>query len=258
MSANYAKIAKQLSKRTADYFKSSGLENAVIGLSGGLDSSTTAYLLADALGEHHVIGVMLPSHATGRQDLEHAHIVARSLGIDHHQFDISDLVHSLSSRIHGPGLLPQADLAMGNITARIRATILYNIAARKRALVVGTGDRSELLLGYFTKYGDGACDLLPIGALYKTEVRELARSLGVPQQILNKPPSPSLWHGQTAERELGASYEKIDAILRLLVDKKMKPAAVATRVRDAKLVESVQAMLAESEHKRKMPPILKV
>ena len=196
---NYVELAKRLSRRTADYFSQSGFENAVVGLSGGLDSSTTACLLADALGEHRVFGIMLPSHATSRQDLEHAHLVARSLGIDHYQFDISDLTHSMSLRIHGPGLLPQDDLSRGNITARIRATILYNLAARKCALVVGTGDRSELLLGYFTKYGDGACDLLPIGSLYKTEVHELARALKVPQQIINKPSSPSLWHGQTAE-----------------------------------------------------------
>ncbi|MDO8340120.1 MAG: NAD+ synthase [Candidatus Burarchaeum sp.] len=254
---NYSELAKRLSKLTSEYFANAGFENAVVGLSGGLDSSTTAYLLADALGEHRVIGVMLPSHATSRQDLEHSHLVARSLGIDHCQFNISDLAHSLSSRIHGHGLAPQDELATGNITARLRAVCLYNLAARSRALVVGTGDRSELLLGYFTKYGDGACDLLSLGSLYKTEVRELARTLGVPRQILEKPSSPSLWHGQTAERELGSSYEKIDAILRLLVDKKMKPAAVAKRVRDAKLVESVQAMLAESGHKRKMPPILR-
>lgn len=256
-STNYSSIARSLSKKTADYFASAGFENAVVGLSGGLDSSTVTYLLADALGEHHVLGVMLPSHATGRHDREHAHLVVRSLGIDHHQFDISDLAHSIGSRIHGPGLLPQDDLSRGNITARLRALFLYNIASRKRALVVGTGDRSEMLLGYFTKYGDGACDLLPIGSLYKTEVKELARALGVPAQIINKPSSPSLWHGQTAERELGAGYEKIDAILRLLVDKKTKPALAARKVRDAALVGRVQAMLEDSEHKRKMPPVLK-
>ncbi|VVC03317.1 putative NH(3)-dependent NAD(+) synthetase [Candidatus Burarchaeum australiense] len=253
---NYSELAKKLSKKTADYFAAARLENAVIGLSGGLDSSTTAYLLVQALGEHRVIGVLLPSHASGRLDREHAHVVARSLGIDHYQFDISDLAHSMSVRLHGPGLVPQDDLTNGNITARLRAVVLYNLAARRRALVVGTGDRSELLLGYFTKYGDGACDLLPIGSLYKTEVRELARSLGVPQQVIIKPSSPSLWHGQTAEGELGAGYEKIDEILRLLVDKKMKPALVAKKVRNAQLVARVAEMLGRSEHKRKMPPVL--
>jgi len=252
----WKKTAKKLAKKMTDYFKGAGFENAVVGLSGGLDSSTTAYLAAEALGEQHVFGVMLPSAATRPIDMEHALLVTRNLGIDHYRFNISDLSHSLSSRLHGHGLLPQTDLSNGNMTARLRGIVLYNIAARRRALVLGTGDRSELLLGYFTKYGDGACDLLPLGSLYKTEVRKLAEALGVPRAIIAKPSSPSLWSGQTAESELGASYEKIDGILRLLFDGRMKPAAAAKKVSDRALLERVLLFHGRSRHKRQMPPIL--
>ncbi len=252
----YLKIANRLSHLIELHFKKAGFENAILGLSGGLDSSTTAYLLADALGEQHVFGAILPSSASRRLDLEHAHLVARSLGIDHYAFNISDIIHSIASRIHGYGLSPQNEIAKGNITARLRAIFLYNLAARKRALVVGTGDRSELLLGYFTKYGDGAVDLLPLGSLYKTEVKELASAIGVPRAIINKPPSPGLWAGQSAEKELGASYEKLDEVLRLLVDKKMKPKRAAKKVRNQQLVERVLYLMRSSEHKRRLPPIL--
>ncbi|MFA6035698.1 MAG: NAD+ synthase [Candidatus Micrarchaeia archaeon] len=253
---DYKSTARKISSGLAAYANDAGYENAVIGLSGGLDSSTTAYLAAEALGESHVFGVILPSAATRPADVEHALLVARQLGIDHYRFNISDIAHAVSTRIQGHGLLPQDNMSTGNITARLRSIFLYNLAARRRALVLGTGDRSELLLGYFTKHGDGACDLLPIGSLYKTDVRKLAHALGVPSQIISKPSSPSLWSGQTAESELGASYEKIDEVLRLLFDKKLKPAAAAKKVRSRELVDRVLLFHERSMHKRKMPPIL--
>jgi len=253
---NYSKIAERLSEKLAAYFESAGRENAVVGLSGGLDSAVTAYLLVKALGEHRVFGVILPSSATHTEDLEHAHIVTRSLGIDHYRFDLSDLAHSTAYRITGHGLTPQDNVSIGNITARLRSLFLYNIASRRHALVTGTGDRSEFLLGYFTKYGDGAADVMPLGSLYKTEVRQLAKALGVPEAIIKKPSSPGLWHGQTAEAELGAKYEKIDEALRLLVDRKMKPSAVAKKIRNRDLVERVCGLMEAGAHKRNMPPIL--
>jgi NAD+ synthase len=256
MTINYSATAKRLSAKLAAYFEAAGMDNAVIGLSGGLDSSTTACLAADALGEQHVFGVMMPSHATNRDDMEHASLLARTLGIDTYKFDISDLAHSLSTRLHGHGLVPQTELTNGNISARLRSLILYNLASRKRALVLGTGDRSELLIGYFTKYGDGACDLLPIGSVYKTDLRAIARELGVPEKIIQKPPSPSLWDGHTAESELGASYEKIDTVLKLLFDRKMKPGAAAKQVKNPALVQKIIKMHEQSGHKRAMPPIL--
>jgi NAD+ synthase len=253
---DYKALAKKLSAKISTYFEDAGYENAVIGLSGGLDSSTTAYLAAEALGESHVFGVILPSTATKSADTEHALLVARQLGIDHYRFNISDIAHAVSTRIQGHGLLPQDNMGTGNITARLRSIFLYNLAARRRALVLGTGDRSELLLGYFTKHGDGACDLLPLGSLYKTDVQKLAKAIGVPQQIIAKPPSPSLWSGQTAESELGSSYEKIDEVLRLLFDRKLKPAAAAKKMRSRELVDRVLLFHERSMHKRKMPPVL--
>lgn len=256
MATDYAQLARKLSARLSQHMQRAGFHEAVVGLSGGLDSSVTVCLAADALGEQHVSGVLLPSHATRREDTEHALQLARTLGIDTYRYDISDLSHSISLRVHGHGLAPQSDLTNGNITARLRALLLYNIASRRNALVLGTGDRSEMLIGYFTKHGDGACDVLPIGSIYKTELAGIARELGVPDSIISKPPSPSLWHGQTAEMELGASYDKIDPILKLLYDQNMKPAAVAKKVKNAALVQKLVRMHDSRAHKLEMPPIL--
>ena len=254
---DYKKIENKIISGIRSYFQNAGYENAVIGLSGGLDSTTACLLTAKALGEQNVHGIILPAETTPRNDVEDALLFARELGINHYIFNISDIANAFVHRLHHRHLLPNSNVTRGNIAARARMTALYNVAQRTRSLVVGTGDRSELLLGYFTKYGDGGADILPLGSLYKTEVRALAKSMHIPPFILNKPSSPNLWHGQTAAEELGADYGQIDPILQMLVDKKMNEKSVARKTKNAQLVAKISSMIKKSEHKRKTPFIVR-
>jgi NAD+ synthase len=163
--------------------------------------------------------------------------------------EIGPIVRSFSR------LLPDQRLAMGNLKARIRMSLLYYFANLQSRLVVGTGDRSEILLGYYTKYGDGGADLLPLGGLYKTELRVLGRRLGLPSSIVGKTSSPRLWTGQTAEGELGLSYERADKILVLLKDEGLSPRKVRARLSAGGEVEEVARRIARTSHKREMPHI---
>jgi NAD+ synthase len=165
------------------------------------------------------------------------------------RFDIAPVVESFS------GLLPKQRLAKGNLKARIRMAILYYFANVQSRLVVGTGDRSEILLGYFTKYGDGGADLLPLGGLYKTELRVLARHLGLPTSVVEKPSSPMLWVDQTAEGELGLSYEKVDRILVLLMEERLSKAKAKAKLSLNREVDLVSRRIARTSHKREMPHI---
>lgn len=188
-----------------------GAKGVVIGLSGGLDSSTTASLCVKALGAGRVLGVSMPeAGVTDLRDMADARSVADKLGIDFRMVDITPAV--LGVRANLTDFKADALLPAANIKPRVRMTILYYYANLLNRLVVGCGNRSELRAGYFTKYGDGAADLLPLGCLYKTQVKQLASHLGVPKKIINKVPSAGLWKGQTDEAELGIPHEKIDMI----------------------------------------------
>ena len=188
-----------------------GAKGAVIGLSGGLDSSTAAFLCTEALGAGRVLGVSMPeAGVTDPHDVADARNMANKLGIDFRVVDITPAV--LGVRANLTDFRPIALLPAANIKPRVRMTILYYYANLLNRLVVGCGNRSETRAGYLTKYGDGAADLLPLGCLYKTQVKQLAAHLGVPKQIINKVPSAGLWRGQTDEAELGLPYEKIDMI----------------------------------------------
>jgi len=207
-----------------------GAKGAVIGLSGGLDSSTTAVLCAEALGAGRVLGVSMPeTGVTDLHDVAGARSMANKLGIDFRVVDITPAV--LGVRANLMDFKVDALLPAANIKPRVRMTILYYYANLLNRLVVGCGNRSEVRASYLTKYGDGAADLLPLGCLYKTQVKQLAAHLGVPKQIINKAPSAGLWRGQTDEAELGLPYEKIDMIyagldLGLKLDEVAKAAGV--------------------------------
>ena len=183
----------------------------VVGMSGGLDSSVTAALCARALGGQRVLGISLPEKET-RNDraLEDARLVALKYRIRFKIIDITPIVEASRNTLSAK---KARGIPWGNVKARLRATVLYYFANTEHGLVVGTGDKSEIMLGYFTKFGDGACDIQPLADLYKTSVRNLARHLGIPERIRVKASSPELWPGQTAEKELGLSYEKLDRIL---------------------------------------------
>lgn len=224
-----------------------GARGVVLGLSGGVDSTVAVALAAKALGPQRVWAIHMPSRYTPPQDTADAKRVAEVLGVNFHVVDISPIYEAFLKA------LPEGnDVARGNLQARIRMAVLYYYANRHNLLVVGSGDRSELLLGYFTKYGDGAADLLPIGCLYKTQVREAARRLGF-GDIANKPSSPRLWEGHTAEGELGASYEAIDLVLYALFDLKMPAEQVKKQF--GTVAELVLRRVAANWHKIRPPPV---
>lgn len=247
--ANLARTAKRIERFISDYVSKSSAKGLVIGLSGGLDSAVALKLAVNALGPKRVLGLVMPSDATPEQDTRDAIEQAKSLGTRYLIIDISPLLQRYAE------VLPSDKRARGNLMARIRMNILYYYAGLNGYLVLGTSDKSELCLGYFTKFGDGAADLLPLAGLYKTKVRALARHLKIPEAIAEKKSSPRLWANHLAEEELGMDYETIDPILRLLVDKKMKPKAVAKRLGiSEEKVAKVKEMMDKSEHKRRMPP----
>ncbi|MHA1506522.1 MAG: NAD+ synthase [Candidatus Asgardarchaeia archaeon] len=233
------------------YLSSQGISDAVIGLSGGVDSSLTCFLLTEALGPKHVHGILMPSQTTNPKDIEDAMKVAEILGVDVEEFKIASIVEEFKRSLN-----VEDKVALGNIMARIRMIILYNEARKKRALVVGTGNRTEILVGYFTKYGDGGVDILPIGCLYKTQVRQMAKYLGVPEDIIKKPPSPGFWTGHTDEGELGMKYELLDQILLCIVDLRYSKEQTASLLKiPVERVDYVLELLKKNEHKRKLPPV---
>ena len=218
-----------------------GAEGVVIGLSGGLDSSVVAALAVRAL-PGKVLGAILPCDSDPT-DAAHARLVASTLGIETIEVDLTAAYKALRA------VLPEApDLVVANIKPRLRMTAQYYLAASHSYLVCGASNRSERMIGYFTKHGDGAADLLPIGGLLKFEVRQLARDLGVPAAIIAKPPSAGLWPGQTDEGELGMTYGQLDAVLRAMDRKEHGgiPAPAVSRVRQ---------LMSASAHKRGTPPI---
>ena len=234
------------------FLSASGRKGGVLGLSGGVDSAVVAKLAAMAFGKEKTCALIMPGKSTAKTDIEHAVSFAKSLGIEYHISDISSAIASLCAASQKTRAKIPSKKCLGNMTARARMALLYDFAGREDYLVLGTSNRSELMLGYFTKYGDGASDVLPIGALYKTEVYQLARHLKIPRGIIEKPPSAGLWPDQTDEKEIGMPYERIDPILRELAEtaengKPMKMTIVARRIAE---------MISSSRHKRHSPPIL--
>jgi len=229
----------RLERFLTTHLEEAGARCLVVGMSGGLDSTVTAALCARALRGRQVLGLGLPEKET-RNDkaLEDARSVASKYRIRFKVIDITSMVETSRNVL---GVKAARGIPWGNVKARLRAMVLYYFANAERGLVVGTGDKSEIMLGYFTKFGDGACDILPLADLYKTSVRDLARHLGIPERIRVKASSPELWPGQTAERELGLSYEKLDRILWGLA-----------------LVRKVRERWLRSEHKRRPPLAMKL
>ncbi|MFZ0514175.1 MAG: NAD+ synthase [Candidatus Nitrosopolaris sp.] len=224
-------------------------EGVVIGLSGGVDSSVAVALAVKALGPSRVLGLILPDSKTIPHPRERKDAIglAKDLKISHKVIEIGSAKNDLMRQ------LPSNKFVQGNLAVRLRMCILYYYAAIRHLLVVGTSDRSELELGYFTKYGDGAADILPIGGLYKTEVREIGRYMHIPHRILEKKSTPGLWKGQTAEAEIGLSYEEIDDILRHL----KRNTSHLRKFSDEK-VQNVIKLVEQNRHKRSLPPVCKI
>lgn len=224
------------------HVKLAGASGAVLGMSGGLDSSVLGVLCKRALGPP-VLALILPCHSDAL-DAAHARLVADLFDISTETIDLSPVFDQLVS------ILPSGDrLAVANLKPRLRMTVLYYFANRLGYLVMGSGNKSELMVGYCTKYGDGAADLLPLGGLFKTQIREMATELDIPQEIVDKPPSAGLWQGQTDEGEMGISYQDLDQALAIL------QGASHLSTPNDEVLEKVRRMVANSQHKRLPVPI---
>jgi len=244
----------------SDTYEASGAESAVINLSGGIDSTLTSHLAVEALGRDDVYGLVLPSTVNRDENMSDAERVASELlDIEYDVVEISPLVESFLETIPTVDTAALNDesvqVAVGNLRARIRAVLAFFEANRRGGLVIGTGNRSEAAVGYYTKYGDGAVDCHPIGNLYKQQVRQLAQYLGVPEAMATKTPSAGLWYNQTDEEELGVGYDTLDSILALHVDGPLSTSATAAELGVEKsTVEHVRELHAASRHKRHVPP----
>ena len=249
--------AKKETARIASFVrrivKGSSANGIVLGLSGGVDSSVVGALCVMALSRPRVLGLLMPSEHTPEQDSKDALSLAESLGIRIQKVPISGSVEALT----GAARVKGTRTSLANVEARVRMTILYYYANTQGLLVAGTGDRSESLLGYFTKMGDGGVDFLPIAHLFKTQVRELGAHLGIAKRIVEKPASPQLWRGHMATDEIPADYDKLDIVLYQLFDRMKSPeeAAYAAGL-PISVVERTIEMHSESQHKRSLPPSL--
>lgn len=223
-------------------------QGVIFGLSGGIDSAVIAMLCAKFVREKSLALVMPDSKITPESDTEDAIKIVDNTHLEYKLIDIG-FIHKEYSKYIEP-----SPLAFGNLGARIRSNILYYYANARNYLVLGSGDRSEFLIGYFTKYGDGAADLLPIVSLYKTQIREFAKFLGVPSSIISKPSGPRLWEGHTAEAEIGMTYEEIDSILHCIIDKNL-PIEDIAKITEIPIsnVDKIYQMHKRSEHKRITP-----
>jgi NAD+ synthase len=237
----------------AETIEDAGAEGAVIGLSGGIDSTTTAYLACEALGADAVHGLLLPSSVNPEADETDAERVAKELDIAYDTIEIDPIVDSFVEA--APDHAAEDRTALGNVRVRTRAVLNYFVANAESRLVLGTGNRSEAATGYFTKYGDQAVDCNPIGNLYKCQVRQLARSLGVPEDLVTRTPTAAMWEGQTDEEEMGLGYDELDVILALHVHGPLsKHATVETLDVPESAVDRVVELYETSAHKRSMPP----
>jgi NAD+ synthase len=230
-----------------------GMHRVVVGLSGGVDSSLSAMLAAEALGPSHVLGIRMPYKHSSPESLAHAELVVRSSAIESLTIDITPQIDAYFDRF------PDADQRRrGNKMARERMTILYDHSARWNALVLGTSNKTELLLGYGTLYGDMASAINPLGDLYKTQIWALAEAVAIPDVIVQKKPSADLWHGQTDEGELGFSYRDVDRLLYLMVDERYARPELVRAGFSERFVDEVTLRIMNSQFKRRLPVIAKV
>ena len=238
---NSEQLAEKLVLWIRDKVLAAGCKGVVLGLSGGLDSSVAAVLCHRAFPQN-TLAVIMPCYSN-EEDIEHAQAVANKFSISTKTVVLDAAYDTLLKVLPDDRVAPEVSrLAKANIKARLRMLTLYYFANRLKYMVVGSGNRDELSLGYFTKYGDGGVDIQPLGNLLKGQVRELARFLGIPQPIINKPPSAGLWEGQTDEGEFGFSYDELDLYL-------------ASGEVSAALKKRIESMIAASEHKRQPPPV---
>jgi NAD+ synthase len=236
-----------------DQTMNAGFSKGVIGISGGVDSAVSAALASEALGKENVLGVMIPYRTSNPQSLEDAKRVLEATGIRSELVDISTMVdgyceeHTITD-----------SLRRGNVMARMRMIVLYDLSAREKALVIGTSNKTEILVGYGTQHGDLACAINPLGDLYKSQIWQLAEVLGVPKSVIEKAPSADLWEGQTDETEMGVTYAKLDALLFDMIDERHSDEELVNLGFEDSLIRKVRGMIQKNQFKRRPPVIAKV
>jgi NAD+ synthase len=248
-----SKVRKTLVEFIHSELTRTNFQRVVIGLSGGIDSSLACYLAVEAMGAEHVLAICMPYSSSSPDSLEHAQLVIQATGVKSQTIPISGMADALITRFP-----EMSAFRKGNIMARSRMIVLFDQSAANNALVVGTGNKTEILLGYSTLYGDAACAFNPLGDLYKTQIRQLAGAMGLPEVILQKPPSADLWVGQTDEGELGFTYAEVDQLLYLLVEKHKSIEECETAGFERKFVERVLTRIRQYRFKRVMPPIARI
>ncbi|UCH71864.1 MAG: NAD+ synthase [Thermoplasmatales archaeon] len=254
MPTDYEEIATIIKDFIRTYVEKCGCKGVAIGLSGGIDSAVTAILCKQALGKNKVTCLFLPDETTPKIDIKHKQLIVKKFDLNCEEKNITNLVKEAI----GNCIIKPEKYAIANIKARLRMTLLFENANMTKNIVCGTSNKSELLIGYFTKYGDGGADIQPLGDLYKTQVRKLAKHLKIPKEIISKPPSAGLLRGQTDEGELKLSYKKLDKIL-MGLERKIETEDIA-KESDVKKsdVERIKKMRINSQHKRRSPLIPKI
>jgi len=246
---NPERTEKKIIKFIRDELSKIPFQKGVIGLSGGIDSTVTAYLAAKALGSKNVFALILPFRDTSLKNIADARLVVKKLLLRHKIINITPMLKAYFKDFSGI-----EKIRLGNKMARERMGILYDIAKKEKALVIGTSNRTEFLLGYFTKYGDGGVDIEPLGSLYKTQVYQLAEHLKIPRKIIKKTPSADLWKGQTDEKELGLSYREMDEILYFSVDRGYPKNKILKLGYGREKIKKIESLFKNSSHKRNLPP----
>lgn len=231
-----------------------GLNKAVIGLSGGIDSAVSAYLSAKAFGPENLLCIMMPYKTSSKNSLTDAKKIIKELGVRSKIVNISKPVDAYLNSLEGD----VSNLRKGNVMARMRMIVLYDESAKENALVIGTSNKTELLLGYSTLFGDSACAINPLGDLYKTQIFELAKHLNVPKEVIDKKPSADLWEGQTDEDEMGITYSEVDKLLYEKVDERRTDEELIKMGFEKSFIEKVNKMISRNQFKRLPPLIAKV
>ncbi|MDA8273184.1 MAG: NAD+ synthase [Deltaproteobacteria bacterium] len=255
---NFPIIFKHLTYFIKDEVLKTGINKVVLGLSGGIDSAAACYLASAALGKDNVAALLMPYKSSAKSSLGDAMKAVKALGISYYIIDITKQIDDYFQAEKDGARVNDIKVRMGNKMSRERMSILYDYSYKLKSLVLGTSNKSELLLGYGTIYGDMASALNPIGDIYKTQIYQLAALLGIPNSIMTKPPSADLWLGQSDESELGFTYEAADSIMYLLIDKMYKPEVVVSLGYNAGIVNAVYSRIKKSQYKRRMPLIAKV
>ena len=230
-----------------------GFTRTLLGVSGGLDSAVSLYLSARALGPENVLAIRMPYKTSAPETMGDAQLMIDDLGVQAMTVDITPMVDPLIAKFED-----MSKLRAGNIMARMRMIVLYDQSVAFNGLVMGTSNKTEMLLGYSTIFGDSAAAIQPIGDLYKTQVRQFARHLGIPEKVIEKAPSADLWEDQTDEGELGFTYAEVDRLLYLLIDQRYRPETCVEEGFAADFVERVVKLMRQNHYKRVMPPIAKL